>query len=191
MQMLAGQTIIPLMQGDSVMVGATRQIDRLLQVFMLSAAVQFELVGLAQLLALLIFDVLLDRCLGNMPDRFDIIATSPEGWQSAFERRKRLTKYAGGITLKLLNDVVRRVDWRRLDKKMNVIRHHFQVFNRYPDLISLFKKQRFQALFNIAYQYLASVFWAPDQVITKIIDGFVAGSPSLIIHPDIIHAAGA
>jgi len=74
------------------------------------------------------------------------------------------------------------VDGGAFDQQMHMIRHNFHRFDGDADFGSLFGQQFSQPDLNVVYQHLAAVLGTPNEMVAEIVDGFIAGSPSLIAH---------
>ena len=89
--------------------------------------VWFDAVAVAQRwhsAALLVLDVAADRGLGDGTDRGDEVAAAPQRRQARTQVRELLPKNAGRVGLELGRDLGWRPAHIRLDKDVNVVRHH-------------------------------------------------------------------
>ena len=71
--------------------------------------------------------------------------------------RELLPQYTGGIALKLVSVVLRRVHWRDSNKEMNAVGHNFQTFNLYVQSRCFLVKQFLEACFYGVHQYRFAV----------------------------------
>lgn len=125
-----------------------------------------------------------------MTNRLHIIGASPQGRYSFPQALKFLAQNSGRVALKLLNDVVMAIDRGCFDKQVNVIGHYFKAFNYHINPAGFLNKKLFEPGFNLSNQDIAPVFRAPDKMVSKIKHGFIAGSPPVPVHRNIIHATG-
>lgn len=63
-----------------------------------------------------------------------------------------------------------------------MIGHDFHCIDNQAELIGLFGQQLFQPVGNLADQDFAPVFGTPNEVVSDVVDRFVARCPSLVCH---------
>src|SRR5262245_45971769 len=115
-------------------------------------------------------NVLLDGVRRNVTSADDIVRTTPQRRQSAFQSRELFAQRTGRVALELVGKILRRVGRRCGNKQVDVIRQDFQALNGNTQRIRLFMQQYLQSLHNRAMQYLAPVLGAPDKVVIQRID---------------------
>jgi hypothetical protein len=129
------------------------------------------------------FNVVPDCFFGYLPNRANVVTTTPQAWQTGAERRVLLPEDPGGKTLELVGKMLRSFRWVALDKQVNVIRHNLKRLDRYAQLFRLLIQQRTQILRDFAHQDAEPVFWTPDQVIFQRENAARIAPISCVNHP--------
>lgn len=117
-----------------------------------------------------------------MTNRFAVVRTRPECWQSGLELGELLAQTSRRKTFELLHDVVRRQRRWSFDEQMHVVGHDLHCVDMHANIGSFFVQKFFQPFGHSVYQHLAPILRTPNQVIANVVDRFVAGCPSLVCH---------
>jgi hypothetical protein len=79
---------------------------------------------------LLLFNVLLDCCCGDMTGAANIVASTPPRRKAALQAGELFAQHAGRIALELVGKVLRRIGWGSGNKQVDVIGTAFIIGSR-------------------------------------------------------------